>query len=409
MAEVIILRCHDRDGQHVSWQAKGGLQTLTGEGALSEAAEAARGRRTLVLIPASEILITQVKIPTRNHQRLLQAIPFSLETELTQDIEQLHFAAGATDSDNRTPVLIIARQKLENWLSLLQSAGLEPVGLYADLLCLPWSPNSWTLYQDEQILLAHTGPFQGFCADRESALEMLQFALQQAGESAPQQLILYRSAQNETSASLDFTQSGCEVVETTLESPIQLTSLLADNLSEKRQINLLQGEYQKLDKLTLQWKRWLPAALLAVAVLFSSLTLNVIDYYRYQAQSSDLDGRIRQVFRQAFPDIKRVVDPKVQMEQQLKLMRSGQAGGSAQFLSLFIPTASVLKESPNTTLEGVSFRDGQLDLQLTIKELQALESLKKSIEQKRLGVEIRTANAAGDKVTSQLRISGGGK
>jgi len=406
MAELLVLHCHDTDGQQVSWRTRGGLQSFSGEGTLSEAAEVARGRRTLVLIPASEILITQVQIPTRNRQRLLQAIPFSLETELTQDIELLHFAAGPTDSENRTPVLIIAREKLENWLSRFQSAGLEPVGLYPDLLCLPWSTNSWTLYLDELTLLAHTGPFQGFCADRESALEMLQFALQQAGESAPQQLILYRLAQQ---ASLDFAQCGCAVVENNLESPTQLTALLGENLNEKRQINLLQGEYQKQDRLTLQWKRWLPAALLAAAALFSSLALNIIDYSRYQTQSADLDGRIRQVFQQAFPDIKRVVDPKIQMEQQLKLMRSGQSGGAAQFLSLFIPTASVIKESPNTTLEGISFRDGQLDLQLTIKELQALENLKKTIEQKQLGVEIRTANATGDKVTSQLRISGGGK
>ena len=409
MAEVLILRCHDVSGQQVSWQIKGGLQTLTGEGTLSEAAEVARGRRTLALIPASEILITQVKIPTKNRQRLLQAIPFSLETELTQDIEQLHFATGATDNDNTTPVLIIAQQKLEEWLSRLQSAGLEPIGLYADLLCLPWNPNSWTLYQDEQTLLVRTGPFQGFSADGKSGMEMLRFALQQAEESAPQQLILYHSAQNDASASQDFTQYGCEVVESTLESPTQLTALLADNLNEKQQINLLQGEFQKQDKLTLQWKRWLPAALLAVAVVFSSLVVNVIDYYQYKERSSVLDNRIRQVFQQAFPDIKRIVDPKVQMEQQLKLMRGGKAGGSAQFLSLFIPSASVIKDSPNTTLEGISFRDGQLDLQLTIKELQALENLKKTIEQKRLGVEIRTANAAGDKVTSQLRISGGDK
>ena len=409
MAELLFLHCHDAEGRHVSWLTRGGLQTLAGEGSLNEAAELARGRRALVFIPASEVLITQVKIPTRNHQRLLQAIPFSLETELTQDIEQLHFSAGPTDSNSITPVVIIARQKLEEWLARFQSAGLEPVGLYTDVLSLPLSPDSWTLSLDSQHLLAHTGPFQGFSADREGASEMLQFALQQAGESAPKQLTLYQIGQDGEQTALDFKQFGGEVIEKGLAAPAELTRLLADNLNEKRQINLLQGEYQKLDKLTLQWKRWLPAALLAAAVLFTSLVLNVIDYYRYQEQSKALDGRIRQVFQQAFPEIKRVVDPKVQMEQQLKLMRNGQAGGGAQFLSLFIPSASVIKNSPNTTLEGISFRDGQLDLQLTIKELQALENLKKTIEQKGLGVEIRTANAAGDKVTSQLRITGEGK
>jgi len=87
-------------------------------------------------------------------------------------------------------------------------------------------------------------------------------------------------------------------------------------------------------------------------------------------------------------------------------MRSGSPGGSSNFASLFVPTAGIVKESPNTTLEGISFRDGQLDLQLAIKELQALEELKKNIERQRLAVEIRAANASGDKVSSQLRITG---
>ncbi|PVV27151.1 MAG: type II secretion system protein GspL, partial [gamma proteobacterium symbiont of Ctena orbiculata] len=68
--------------------------------------------------------------------------------------------------------------------------------------------------------------------------------------------------------------------------------------------------------------------------------------------------------------------------------------------------ASVIKSSPNTTLESISFRDGKLDLQLTIKELQALENLKQTIEAKKLAVEIRSANATGNQVTSHIRITG---
>jgi MoxR-like ATPase len=200
-----------------------------------------------------------------------------------------------------------------------------------------------------------------------------------------------------------------EIENTPLQSRTELIELLANNLKLKQQINLLQGEYKKVDKLTLQWKRWLPAAILAAVAIALTLALNVADYYSYQRQSAELDTQIRQVFKQAFPNIKRIVDPKVQMEQQLKVMRGGSKGGAAQFASLFVPAASVIQTSPNTKLENISFRDGHLDLQLTIKELQALEKLKKSIEEKALKVEIRTANASGNQVTSHLRISGGGR
>jgi general secretion pathway protein L len=404
MAEILVIHCRDLAGTRVSWLVRGGLQTLTGEGNLEEVGKLAKGRRVLALIPATEALITQVTIPTRNRQRLSQAIPYALETELTQDVEQLHFAVGPSQEDNATPVIVVSRVRIEKWLNALDSHGIEPMGLYLDLLCLPLNPKSWSLLVDQDQLLVHNGPNQGFCADRENGAGLLQIALQQAAESAPQKLTIYQLADQAPELPPEI-----ESEFVALESQESLVALLAQQLNEKDQINLLQSDYKKVDKFTLQWKRWLPAAVLAGVVLLFSLTLNLLDYYHYKQQNQNLKQQIEQVFRQAFPDIKRVVDPKVQMEQQLKVMRGGQRGNAAQFAALFIPAASVIKSSPATKLENISFRDGQLDLQLTIKELQALEKLKRTIEEKSLKVEIRTANASGNQVTSHLRISGRGK
>ncbi len=404
MAETMVIHYPGMDAQQLSWLIKGGLQTLTGAGSPADAGNLTKGRRVQVLIPAKEVLITQVAIPTKNRQRLLQAIPFSLETELTQDVEQLHFAIGATDQDNNTPVIVIARDTIEEWISVLESQGIEALGIYLDLLCLPLEEESWSLLSDGGLLQIHSGPYQGFCADFENADALLDMALQQAGDSAPQSLTLYQ--EGEQAPSLPQTVDTRVV---SLESPDALISLLAEALDEKQQINLLQGDYKKVDKLTLQWRRWLPAAVLTGVALLFVLTLNIFDYYHYQQQSRELNQRIHQVFKQAFPDIKRIIEPKQQMEQQLKLLRGNRPGSTAQFAALFPPSAVAIKGSPDARLESVSFRDGQLDLQLTVKELPALEKLKQSIEQQQLSVEIRAANASGDQVSSHLRVSEAGK
>jgi general secretion pathway protein L len=137
MAERLIIQCHDSDCSKVSWMIKGGANPQMAEGTLAEAAKLAKGRRTLVFIPATELLITEVQIPTKNRQRLIQAIPFSLENELTEDVSHLHFAAGNIGSDNTTPVIVIARQRLDHWMETLEAAGIEPIAIYADLLSLP--------------------------------------------------------------------------------------------------------------------------------------------------------------------------------------------------------------------------------------------------------------------------------
>ncbi|MES9970495.1 MAG: type II secretion system protein GspL [Candidatus Thiodiazotropha sp.] len=406
MAERIIIQCHDSDCSKVSWVVKGGINPQPAEGTLAEAAKLTKGRRTLVIIPATELLITEVKIPTKNRQRLIQAIPFSLENELTEDISQLHFAAGNIDKENVTPVLVIARQRLEHWLGIFESAGIQPIGIYVDLLLLPYESDAWTLYQDDQILNVRTSRERGFSVDAINGEATLSLALQQEGEDTPNSIDLYHLRDSDDLIDLTRLDGDYEISTRQIDSHAELTTRLADNLFEKQQINLLQGDYLRVDKLTLQWKRWLPAAVLAAIFIGLSLLLSIQEYREYKQQSVALQSQIRATFQQAFPEVKRIVDPKVQMEQKLKQLRRGESGSFIQFASLFVPTASVIKSSANTTLESISFRDGKLDLQLTIKELQALETLKQTIEAKKLAVEIRTANATGNQVTSHIRISG---
>jgi general secretion pathway protein L len=406
MAERLIIQCHDSECGKVSWLLKGGVNPQPGEGDLAEAAKLSKGRRTLVFIPTTDLLVTEIRIPTKNRQRLIQAIPFSLENELTEDIDLLHFAAGNTDSENVTPVVVMAKRKLDHWLEMLETAGIEPMGIYADLLCLPFESGGWTLHQNDRMLNVRSDTERGFCVDIFNAEATLKLALQQDSEHSPRKIDLYLSPDADDPVDLDSLDGDYEVNTRRLESHAELTQLLADNLLEKQQINLLQGEYLRVDKMTLQWQRWLPAAVLAGLFIAFSLLLSILEYRHYDHQNSTLDTQIIETFQQAFPEVKRVVDPKVQMEQKLKALRGGGSAKSMQFANLFVPTASVVKESPNTTLESINFRDGQLDLQLVIKELQALENLKQSIEAKQLAVEIRSANATGDQVTSHIRISG---
>jgi general secretion pathway protein L len=407
MAELLILHCQDSSCDLVSWTIQGAAPNESGVGTLEQAAQHAKSRRTLVLVPAAEILITSVNIPTRNRQRLLQAIPFSLENELTEDIDKLHFAASNMGSDNITPVAVVAKGRIEAWLEKLESAGIEPLGLYPDMLGLPLKSDTWSLLQNDQQLQIRTQTNMGYSVDGVNGGEFLKLALQQAGESAPKELILYRLNGTDSDLDLESIATDYDIITKELETPDDLTNLLADSLQERQLLNLLQGEYLRVDKTTLQWKRWLPAAVLAALLFVLSIGSSIQEYNQLDDQSKALQSQIREIFQQAFPEVKRIVDPRVQMEQRLKSLQGGKAGSFAQFASLFVPSASVIKNSPNTTLQNISFRDGQLNLQLTIKELQALETLKKTIESKKLSVEIRSANAADNQVTSHLRITGG--
>ena len=123
MRNNLLLRfSQDADGtcewvlMGVDGQAAGTVQS----GTLQEAAVAASGLRVSVLAPASDCLLTTVSVPGSNRQKLVRAVPYALEEQLTVDVEDLHFALGPELGDGNHAVLVIAIERLE---SILDSMG----------------------------------------------------------------------------------------------------------------------------------------------------------------------------------------------------------------------------------------------------------------------------------------------
>ena len=408
MADTIVLQFNDLKTNRLSWRPLDKRQVPTapnGEGGLEQASRELKGWRLLAIIPSSEFFLTKVEIPAKNRQRLIQAIPFTLENDLTEEIDQLHFAHDAKAS-NSVPIVVVSRERLSAWLERLKAHDLNPLGLYPGTLCLPFTPGNWSIFLGKDLSLVRSEVNFGFTADTSSLPTLLHQALTEAS-AKPEHFDLFL----ENGVTEEQTLSLLEDLEIPLRvSPYEgdLTTLLADNLDEKHTLNILQGDYKQIDKKSLKWRRWLPAAGLFFAFMGVHLITTLLDYAKYEQQGRALSAEINQTFRQAFPEIKRIVDPKIQMQQQLNLLETGGQENQGDFLSLLAQPADIIQQSGENHIESISYRDGQLDLKLILKDLQSLDAMKKKIESQNLLVEIRSANASGSQITSHLRIRQGG-
>jgi general secretion pathway protein L len=408
MADTIVLQFDDLKTNRLSWRPLDKRQVPTapnGEGGLEQASRELKGWRLLAVIPSSEFFLTKVEIPSKNRQRLIQAIPFTLENDLTEEIDQLHFAHDPKAS-GRIPIAVVSRERLSAWLERLKSYDLNPLGLYPGTLCLPLNPGNWSIYIERELSLVRNEVNFGFTTDTTSLPILLNQALTEASAKPAQiDLFLEKGMTEEQTFNL---LEGLDIPLRVSAYEGDLTTLLADNLDEKHALNILQGDYKQIDKKSLKWRRWLPAAGLFFAFMGVNLITTLLDYAKYEQQGRALSVKINQVFRQAFPEIKRIVDPKVQMQQQLNQLKAGGQENQGDFLSLLAQPAGIIQQSGENHIESISYRDGQLDLKLILKDLQSLDAMKKKIESQNLLVEIRSANATGSQITSHLRIKQGG-
>jgi general secretion pathway protein L len=402
MRETLLLRADSVTGDRWRWvrlgedgRPHGAIQA----GALADAAAQAAGLRVVVLVAGEQCLLTTARVPGRNRQKLLRAVPYALEEQLSDEVENLHFALGDAQPDGSWPVAVIGRRYLDELMAAFAASALEVQQVIPELLAVPRAEDEISALVIDGMSLVHNGTHGGYAVDSEN-LGML-LALQ-AGEIPPR-LHLFVQAGRSPPETDDY---GAETVVDTWEGdPL---NLFAAGLPE-RPINLLQGDYSRTGNWAQLWKPLRATAVLLLAGVLVNFVVTGIEYFRLGHESERLHAEIERIFRQASPETKRVVDPRAQMQQQLDTLQRT-AGADTSFLVLLGRTGAVLHDAQGVEIASISYRAGRLDVDLKIGDLQQLDKLKQSLDAAGgMSVEIQSAAAGKDnRVQGRLRIQGKG-
>src|ERR1700723_3204947 len=97
MPHTLLLRLPAPGEQETEWlsiEDSGAPSTARQRGPLSLAAAVARSARVVALAPASHILLAEPELPPGSGVKLARAVPFALEEQLTEDVDQLSFSIG---------------------------------------------------------------------------------------------------------------------------------------------------------------------------------------------------------------------------------------------------------------------------------------------------------------------------
>jgi general secretion pathway protein L len=341
-------------------------------------------------------------MPAGSRQKLLRAVPYALEEQLSEDVEDLHFALGSTQVDDAWPVAVINKQFMDELTEGFSEAGLDVQQVTPEVLALPYGGDETSVLVENDVALVRTDSTTGFAVDSDN-LGILLAARMTDDESALSPLRLFV---REDSLRADMTELVGETrVEPFAGDPL---NVFAQGL-DARSINLLQGDYSRSGDWAALLRPWrATAALLVAGILISNVVMG-IDYFRLSRESEQLHAQIEQTFKEALPGTRRIVNPRIQMQQQLdKLQRQQGAGGG--FLSLLGQSGSVLRGMEGVEVSAATFRAGRLDVELTVSNLQLLDQLKQALMKAgRLSVEIQSATTGKDqRVQSRLRIEGVG-
>ncbi|HEX3913522.1 MAG TPA: type II secretion system protein GspL [Steroidobacteraceae bacterium] len=413
MPQTLLLRLPAPGQDETEWLTldETGAPTPTRQrGSLSLAAAVWRSGKIVALAPAAQILLAEPVLPPGGGAKLARAVPFALEEQLTEDVDQLSFAIGHRRGNGTTPVAVVSRSVLQGWIADLSAAGLEPQTICPDILAMPENPGQTVLWLETERLAVRRPGAIPFVVELSPVREALVVAgviadpLASSEEPKPKEsAILYLTREDWVRVQADFE----DLLEEFASLKVQLLAdgplpWLARGLSAPDAVNLLQGEFSRSTDYSERWRQWRVAAALAAGLFLVHVGAQALQIRGARHASAALDGEISQVFSSAMPG-ETMSDPRLQMQRRLERIRKSGAGPQA-FLHTLQTLSGALAVTPKTAISALSYREDALDMTVSAPSLAALSQLTQLVGKEGLSAEIQSSNPVAAGVEAHLHV-----
>ena len=378
MADWLLLRLPRNPQADASWilaDARGNAISAPQSGALEEAAHRAAGRHVCVLVPGTDVLLTEPELPAKAGAKLQQIVPYALEEQLAEDIDDLHFAIGKRGDGPATPVAVVALSLMDEWTSTLKAAGLVPESMYVDSDLLPLNPGHAVALLEDDVVTVRPPVGATITMPSDALGEALELVKPSAdaGEGTGRGLILYTGAAEwqQFSPQVEAVRDQFDGIKVQLLTSGPLT-LFAQQLPTAKPINLLQGRYTPQTTRAVGWQAWRVAAMLLVGLVVLHAVGKGAELFVLKSAEKKVDASIEQAFRTAMPGENNTTNARKRMETKLVAVRNGSGSGLLSALGAF---AEARNSVPGTNIQSVTFHDGALVLKMGAPDADALDRL----------------------------------
>ena len=455
MAEILYIRLGSQSQETISWLIFNSLEQeiiASGELAnaeqLTELTDKAQQRVVHVFVPGSDVVLKRLTVPTKSQKAMRSAVPYMLEDELAQDVDELFFAYANITHDNSEHncfVAITQRAQMQLWLSWLAEANIHTKRMQPDVLAMPYVDNTddstseerpvgehWraiALHPDtpsSQIIIRQ-GPWQGFVLDSQAWQFTLQSRLaaaraiandtKKADQSDVESILTinaysvlpsFDEGNYDGSIGTDphhETQAFIRVVNEQEELPLALFAQQSST-SQHSSFNLLQDEFKVKEQRSPYVTSWLWAAGFAVCALLCNVGYKSAKLWQLSTQQAQVEAQIIDRYQKTFPKAQRVRIGTIKSQLTRELSQLG--GGSSQvgFLTMLSQVQPAFAKVPSLKPESLKF-DGnrqELRLQAIADDYQHFEQFKNALSLANLTVKQGAQNNQGEQVTGSFSI-----
>ncbi|MEL7187779.1 MAG: type II secretion system protein GspL [Pseudomonadota bacterium] len=414
MAEYVVIRAGNaaEPSEWVLVDSNGTQKSRVSTGTLDQAASEAGDRPVIALVPALDVMTTQIAIPIRSAAKIRSALPFALEESVADDVDKLHFASGSRRDDGRVPVAVTSKDNMQRWVETYAAAGIELARMVPENQGLPVLPGTMSLLIDGRTTFFNDGDRIEFAMQDMKPSDVLVAAGclgdDHEGDPESSHLVVFCDADSAQRFETDFIALRHELDSVDV-NVLQEGALpkIAVTVATGQGVNLLQGAYGRTPEYAAMLRPWKTAAVLLIGLGLLAFVAKGVDYYRLSSERDALQAQFTEEYRAIRPgDTRDIADPA----NTVRSLQRGASPGAAPpvFLQSLEALSGAVSGNSDASLEAISYRAGVVDIRLVAPDVATLDQIQQDVARGgAFQATIQSAEQVGDVVDGRMQIREG--
>lgn len=319
----------------------------------------------IVWVPTAQVMMLSANVPGKRASEWRQALPYAFEEQLAEPVESLHFAVYHRETDGLTHCAVVSKAKMQQWVDELSAHDLKTAMLVPDCFQLPEPQTSsgvhyWNHFCQEAHCWVRTGRYAGF----ETQESLLPVWLEKANQS---QAVVQHSL---NALSFEALKQTCQQV--------------SEHPQNWKAFDLRQGDFQAKRQRSGSPSQWGRFAFVGVLLLALYVVQQYWQAHLWEKQAQLTHQQTVKLFKQLFPDVKRIVNLSVQARQQLAKLSQNEGSTAVQPVLWLKRTQRVWLSQPQVKIERINWKrkaqnGGALSVEVTAPSMQILNALQQSL------------------------------
>jgi len=347
-------------------------------------AQIEKNSKELILILAAHCVYnTKVKIPSKSEEVIRQSLPFALEEEISNNIEDNHYAF--TQENEKLVVSVVSKKIIEGVTNELKKHGLKCTQIYSEIYTVPSTENAISFCEFESYYIVNKQN-QGTCVDKQMLENYVQL-------QKNQQIILFTDKSQEAKNTSKF------IIKKHNIALLQATNLLA-SIKHKKAINIFQGQYSKSKDNKNNKPNSNTTRFAVIALIVSWLMINIYQLWQSNNEINNLNNKQLDLLVKFIPNASLTErnDPFAAIQSRLKQTQTIKTSSESNgFITALYYIGATINKHQKIQVQSIRHRDNKLEVKLLAENVSYLNNFQSELIKNSLNMRVKTGTRESNK------------